>query len=236
MAKFIEPSYKILSEDFTRANVLKTIERAARTCYQSEGAICEGSDVKLLKKLLSMGHEAMIEHAPALSVSVTTCRGVTHEIVRNRLFSFAQESTRYVRYGKDGDPMLFILPPWIQGAEREALLSKVWTNKDAESHNPELSKTAALFMESCVDAETYYRLLLGEGWQPQQAREVLPNALKTEIVITGNVRQWRHFFELRCDKPAHPSMRAIMIPLFNQLRSEIPELWDDVAEKINLEM
>lgn len=231
--KFIEPSYRIISEDFTRENVLKRIEKAARICYQSEGSIREGSDVKLLNKLIKLGHEAMIEHAPSLSVSVTTCRGVTHEIVRNRLFSFAQESTRYVRYGKDGDPMQFILPPWIQGEDRHTLLSSDWPFT-SPVRTPCNEYNNNDFLEMCVLAEKKYSNMLKRGWKPQQAREILPNALKAEILITGNVRQWRHFFFLRCDKPAHPQMREWAIPLFNQLRSEIPELWDDIAAKIDL--
>lgn len=556
--KFITPSYKILSEDFTRENVLKKIEKAARVCYQSEGGIYEGSDAKIVNKLIRLGHEAMIEHAPSLSVSVTTCRGVSHEIVRNRLFSFAQEcisgdtvvwhgykesrtiqqlydmqetkssnnrfkliklksvddnghifknkpikifkkgighvfeiktvqdykikatlahefltpngdyirlenlcvgdvvmvngkdsawqigddalihlyndegytpkqiaevyecsrevvysrlkalgvyennpakfnkghtaesiektkesirqgflngrsvwnkglneddhpgvkkqaitlrkhhweqngsgesnsnwvsgidsyrrykqnelycelcgiddgdlevhhkdhnrhnnemdnliklcqnchkrvhngwhvgkrsmpdiitsieyigeedvydmemqapfhnyvangfivhnSTRYVRYGKGGDPMLFILPPWIEGEDRHTLLNSEWPFT-SPIRTPCNGRNENDFLAACVNAEQTYGDMLSRGWTPQQAREILPNALKTEIVITGNVRQWRHFFFLRCDKPAHPQMREWTIPLFNELRADIPEVWDDIVAKIDL--
>lgn len=240
--KFITPSYRILSENFTRDNVLKTIAKAARTCYQSEPK-GEDGDVKLMLKLINLGHEAMIEHGPDLQVSLITCRGVTHEIVRNRLFSFAQESTRYVKYGKPDangipEPMLFMLPPWIDDLhEREVLLNNEWTFgniPDNINEKYDLRRSTVVFIHSMANAERDYAELIQLGWQPQQARETLPNALKTEIVIKGNPRQWRHFFELRCNKPAHPQMREWTIQLFNQLRTDIPELWDDVAQKIDL--
>jgi thymidylate synthase (FAD) len=249
--KFVTPEYTIMSSNFTRENVLSTIETAARVCYQSEGKICEGSDVKLLKKLLELGHEAMIEHGPDLQVRLKTCRGVTHEIVRNRLFSFAQESTRYVKYSMPDEvtglpePMQFMLPPWIKGDDRDLMLRNEWNfiGEDDEDFTKlteedevfmRLSPTSGEFTYSLATSEMHYANLINAGWQPQQAREVLPNALKTEIIIKGNIRQWRHFFSIRCDKPAHPQMREWTIPLFNELRADIPELWDDIAEKIDL--
>jgi thymidylate synthase (FAD) len=242
MARFIEPSYKIISDDFSRDKVLKRIEKAARTCYQSEGKICEGSDVRLLNKLVELGHEAMIEHAPNLSVTFTTCRGVSHELVRHRLASFAQESTRYVKYGKDDEDMVFILPPWITGTDRDIILNKLsWSNSDIYRPDTGLSEIAqkltteaAIFVQSCTQAEKDYAALIEFGWKPQQAREILPNAIKTEIVVTADVREWRHMFELRCDKPAHPQMRELMIPLYNQLKCDIPELWGDIEKKIDI--
>lgn len=236
--KFIEPSFEILSKDFTREKVLTTIECAARTCYKSEDKICEGSAVKLLNNLIKRGHEAMIEHAPNLSVRVITCRGVTHEIVRHRLFSFAQESTRYVTYGQNGEPMLFIIPCWIQDKDREILMEHEWNwdmwNDGRVGIPNSLSITNSAFVGQLVSAEETYGLLLKEGWKPQQAREILPNAVKTEIVITGNIREWRNFFKLRTDSAAHPQMREIMIPLLLKLNEEIPELWEDIVVSNNL--
>ena len=234
--KFIEPSFEIISEDFTREVVLDRIERAARTCYKSEDKISEGSAERLVKSLIKNGHEAMIEHAPNLSVRVITCRGVTHEIVRHRLFSFAQESTRYVTYGKDGEPMLYIIPCWIQGKDREILMEQEW-NWDMWDNGQvpkSLSAENRAFVGQLVSAEETYGLLLREGWKPQQAREVLPNAVKTEIVITGNIREWRNFFKLRIDPAAHPQMREWTIPLFKKLNDDIPEIWGDIAERFNI--
>jgi thymidylate synthase (FAD) len=183
-------------------------------------------DVKTLSIPSRLKHEY-------LTVRVITCRGVTHEIVRNRPFSFAQESTRYICYGKDGEPMLFILPPWIEGKSRELMLSREFSYDCETGYLP--TESLYYFLNSCVTSEFEYSSLLKLGWQPQQAREILPNAVKTEIVICGNLEQWKHFFYLRCDKPAHPQMREWTIPLYNQLRAENLRLWGDVGNKINLD-
>lgn len=229
--KFIEPSFEILSEDFKRENVLIAIERAARTCYKSEDKICEGSAVKMVNNLIKRGHEAMIEHAPNLSVRFICDRGVNHELVRHRLLSFAQESTRYVNYSNKG--MQFIIPEWIIGNDRKNLLS---SDMNCMLDLAELlsNRNIMCFVDSCIHAEITYRCLIESGWTPQQARVVLPNCVKTEIVVTGNVREWRNFFKLRIDKAAHPQMRELMIPLLLKLNEDIPELWEDIIVSNNL--
>lgn len=229
--KFIEPSFEIISDDFTRENVLTRIELSARTCYKSEDKICEGSAVRMLNNLIKRDHTAMIEHAPNLSVRFICDRGVTHEIVRHRLFSFAQESTRYVNYKNKG--MQFILPEWIKGKEREYLLNG---DIDYLTDLEELltySDTMS-FVDACVHSEDSYNELIEGGWTPQQARAILPNCVKTEIVVTGNVREWRNAFKLRTDKSAHPQMREIMIPLILKLNEDIPELWNDIVVENDL--
>ncbi len=229
--KFIEPSFEIISDDFTRENVLSRIESAARTCYKSEDKICDGSDVRMLNNLINRGHEAMIEHAPNLSVRFICDRGVTHELVRHRLFSFAQESTRYVNYSNEG--MQFIIPEWVKGKDRKYMLNCTF---DYFVDLDELLKyecNRALTI-SCINSEEMYINLIGNGWKPQQARAVLPNCIKTEIVVTGNVREWRNAFKLRTDKAAHPQMREIMIPLIRKLNEDIPELWNDIVVNNNL--
>ena len=129
--KFIEPGFEILSKDFTRDNVLTSIERAARTCYKSEDKICEGSSVKMINNLIKKGHESMIEHAPNLSVRFICDRGVTHELVRHRLFSFAQESTRYVNYSNND--MEFIIPEWVCGEDRKIMIANKFTDIEASN-------------------------------------------------------------------------------------------------------
>ena len=131
-------------------------------------------------------------------------RGVTHEMVRHRLCSFAQESTRYVDYQSD---MEFIKPVWADEKPLDEI--KFW-------------------IESCERAERDYKMLRSMGWRPEQAREVLPNALKTEIVVKGNIREWRHIFKLRCSKAAHPQIRSLMIPCMKELQGKIPVIFDDI--------
>ncbi|MCM1269950.1 MAG: FAD-dependent thymidylate synthase [Ruminococcus flavefaciens] len=229
--RFIEPSFKILSEDFTRENVLSRIEIAARTCYKSEDKICEGSAAKMLNNLIKRGHEAMIEHAPNLSVRFICDRGITHELVRHRLFSFAQESTRYVNYSNKG--MQFIIPEWVCGEDRKTMLSNEFT--DIEAFNL-LHKTENIELVNLLTAieSTYNHYVNFTKWALQQARAVIPNCIKTEIVVTGNVREWRNCFKLRTEQTAHPQMREIMIPLILKLNEDIPELWEDIVTKNSL--
>lgn len=200
--KLIEQSHEILR----LPENLKMIERVARTCYQSQDKIKEGSDIKLVDMLLNRGHFAMIEFEEVI-VRFITNRGVTHELVRHRLCSFAQESTRYVKY--DGE-MEFIKPVW-------------WSTSTEKQQNT--------FINNLVTSEFDYQYLLASGWQPQQAREVLPNALKTEINVKANVREWRHIFKLRCSKKAHPQIRALMLALLVDLRNKIPLVFDDIEGK-----
>lgn len=209
--KIIEPSYTILS-DISENGIkeLQFIEQAARTCYKSENWITEdGESAKaLVKRLISSGHEAMLEHS-MLSVRFVVDRGISHEIVRHRLFSFAQESTRYCNYskGKFGSELTFIEPCF-------------WDVKDYNM---------ITWLAVCSYAETAYFNLLEEGATPQEARTVLPNSLATEIVVTGNYREWRHFLKLRTDAAAHPQMRQVTIPLLKELQERIPIIFDDIG-------
>lgn len=211
--QFVKPSIEFLN---MTDRPLEAIEQAGRTCYRSEDRITPGSARIFVRRLLDRDHFAMIEHAYA-SYRVITDRGVTHEIVRHRLFSYAQESTRYCNY-KGG--VTFIIPPWM------ASLSLHNDNRHWEAIYAEQSFEAQWLrhLESC---EIAYCDALDEGWTPQQARSVLPNALKTEIVITGNMREWRHFFTLRTAKTAHPQMQEIASMLLEDIRKRVPVLFDE---------
>jgi thymidylate synthase (FAD) len=201
--KTIEQSHEILS-----MAGIDMIELAGRTCYQSQDKIdCFGRTApKFVKMLRDRGHHAMIEFGDII-VKFVTNRGVTHELVRHRHCSFAQESTRYVKY--DGD-MEFIQPVWMEGANTAT--TTTWTN-------------------AMIQAESNYKYLLRDGWTAQQAREVLPNSLKTEIVAKANIREWRHILKLRCAKSSHPQMVALMRPLLAELQSKIPVVFDDLDFK-----
>ena len=202
--KLIEQSFEIMRID---AAPLITIEKAGRTCYKSEDKICEGSAERFAKGLLKSGHESVIEHASA-TVKFITNRGVTHELVRHRLCAFSQESTRYVNYG--GDNMTFIRPVWF------------------DSIDSVLFRAECAFVEACEQAESYYKRLLECGWSPEQAREVLPNALKTEIVVTANFREWRHIFRLRTSNKAHPQIRGLMRMCLAEFQRQVPVIFNDI--------
>lgn len=207
--KVIPASYEILTPISEKGIYeLKEIERIARTCYKSENFISEddSSARNLIRALIKSGHEAMIEHG-SISVKFTVDRGVSHEIVRHRIASFAQESTRYCNYSKDkfGNELTFIRPFFFENSARMDL----WKNA----------------MQRCEDI---YFDLLKTGAKPEEARSVLPNSLKTEIVMTANYREWRHFLLLRADEKAHPQMREVALPLLKELHDRIPMIFDDI--------
>lgn len=182
---------------------LQIIESAGRTCYKSEDKITDSSAEKFAHMLVSRKHLSVIEHISA-SVRFITNRGVTHELVRHRLCAFSQESTRYVRYN---DEMFFIQPVWWDDATEEQ--KTMWT-------------------EAMDYAEKTYCALIDAGWRPEQAREVLPNSLKTDIVMTANLREWRNVFQQRTATAAHPQIRALMIDCLKGFKKEIPVLFDDI--------
>lgn len=188
---------------------LQRIEKAARVCYKSEDKIDDNGESakKLVSALIRSGHEAMLEHS-SLSVKFVVDRGISHEIVRHRLFSFAQESSRYCLYSKEkfGKEITFIKPYFFEG--------------DADKYQ--------MWYESCQVAEHYYLALIDAGAKAQEARSVLPNSTKTEIVVTGNYREWRNFFKLRVAPDAHPQMREVTIPLLDVLQQSIPIIFDDI--------
>lgn len=204
--KVIKASYEILTDLSNSMSMLKSIECAARTCYKSENNITDTSCITLCKSLISRGHEAMLEHTQ-LSVKFTVDRGISHEIVRHRLFSFAQESTRYCNYSKDK-------------FGKEIKVISLNDYLDSGSYR--------VWYDSCMFAEHEYFALLEKGVKPEIARGVLPTSLATEIVVTGNIREWRHFFNLRTSNFAHPQIRSLTRQLLDELKSKIPVLFDDI--------
>ena len=204
--KVIAARYEILDK-IDGMEVLKKIERVARTCYKSEDYIKEGSAERLVKSLIDRGHEAMLEHY-SFSIKFICDRGVSHELVRHRMASFAQESTRYCNYSKDkfGNELTFINPCF-------------WYENSHEYIS---------WCEAMRDAEIKYFELLKLRATPEQARSILPNSIKTEVVMTANLREWRHFLKLRTAQAAHPQMRELTIPLLKELKEKIPVIFDDI--------
>lgn len=206
--KIIEPSVEIINAP-SYETLLSTIETAGRVCYKSEDKIQEGSAEKFVAGIIKRGHEAVIEHG-VLTVKFICDRGVTHEIVRHRIASYCQESTRYCNYSQDkfGNEITVIRPLfWVEGTyEFDA------------------------WRDACRHTETRYFGLLEHGATPQEARSVLPNSLKTEIVMTANIREWRHFIKLRTSERAHPQMRQVACMLANRLAEMYPILFGDLVE------
>ena len=215
--KIVSAGYEILTPISNGGiDELKHIEKIGRVCYKSEDKITgDGESArKFVKMIIDRGHEAMIEHS-SLSVKFTVDRGVSHELVRHRIASFAQESTRYCNYSKNkfGNEITVIKPLFFAD--------------DSEQYSE--------WKSAMEDAERYYFALLGSGATPQEARSVLPNSTKTEITITANYREWRNFFKLRTAEAAHPQMREVTIPLLAELKEKLPIVFDDIQRGIAYE-
>lgn len=204
--KLVKQSVEIIT-DINNKEVMELLEKAGRTCYKSEDSIKDGSCDMFIDKIANqLHHESVIEHYN-VTVKIVTDRGITHEIVRHRLASYSQESTRYCNYGKGkfGQEITCIdLSEWLNKYQLNAMY-KGWK-----------------------EAEVTYFQLLDRGVKAQIARNVLPNGLKTELIMTANLRQWRHILRMRTSKAAHPQVRALMYDLWEQLESKLPVLFKEL--------
>ena len=221
--KVIDAYYSVIEPDLDDPEqkeikkIYRKLERIGRICYQSDALGTDESAENFIRRLISRGHDAMLEHA-SMTVIFTVDRGVSHEIVRHRLASFAQESTRYCNYsqGKFGNEITVIRPFYLEG---NTYAYDAW-------------------LQAMNKAEQYYFAMLREGHTPQEARAVLPNSLKTQIAVTANMREWRHILKLRAagttGKP-HPQMLEVMVPLLNELREKMPVLFDDIDPMVSME-
>jgi thymidylate synthase (FAD) len=198
------------------------LEEIGRVCYKSEDKITPESSSRFINTIMSKGHLSVIEHSLA-TVRFVIDRGVSHELVRHRLCAFSQESTRYCDY-KGG--VEFIIPPWVDVDEGEYSSEEI---KDICTCTYESDEfyPQSLWLLTMDISESVYKSLRSEGWSPQQARSVLPNSLKTEIVVSANYREWLHIFSLRCSKSAHPQMREVMIPLAEEFAEAVPEIFGE---------
>lgn len=189
------------------ATILKRLEQCGRVCYKSEAKITDTSAPAFVAGIIKRGHEAVLEHC-SFTVKFICDRGVSHEIVRHRLASYCQESTRYCNYSKEGF-----------GEEIAVIDPCFWADDDPKM---------ATWCNLCTEAEDAYLDLLEMGATPQEARSVLPNSLKTEVVMTANIREWRHFLKLRCSPAAHPQMREVALILLEKVHALIPVCFDDI--------
>ena len=199
--------YAKIVQPFDGIDALRKIEWCGRISHRSEDAQTEDSWRRFIQAVV-MGHGdwSIVEHATA-TVDFLVDRGITHEIVRHRLFSFTQESTRFVNYDKKM-PASFVMPNFT-GVAYVAEAEHDW--KDAVNA-----------------AEKAYKTLLRGGCSPQIARSVFPNGLASRLLMTGNLRSWRHFLLMRTTKEAHPQMREVSIPLLAEFKAAVPLLFDDI--------
>lgn len=187
-------------------SALRYIEWCGRISHRSEDSQGEDSWKRFIKAVvIDHGDWSIVEHVSA-SVEFLVDRGITHEIVRHRLFSYTQESTRFVNYEKKMPPS-FIMP---EGLEETPFAYQAW-------------------ISGIEHSEAYYKDMLKAGCAPQIARSVFPNALASKLIVTGNLRNWRHFFIMRTTKEAHPQMREVTIPLLEEFKQWVPILFDDIT-------
>lgn len=205
--KIINQSIEVMSE-LDGASILRHLERAGRVCYKSEYRITDTSAETFIRGLVTSGHESVIEHVD-ITIKFICDRGISHQIVRHRLASYSQESTRYCNYSQDrfGKEITVIKPIGIAGAGEN-----IWRR-------------------ACETAETAYFDLLDWGCTPQEARAVLPTCIKTELVMTANLREWRHFISERASGAAHPQIRELAQMVLSELHDQIPAVFDDLWEK-----
>lgn len=204
--RVIEPSFEVIGT-VDSASVMRELELIGRVCYKSEDRITEASADRFLASILKRGHESVIEHR-TITVKIICDRGITHELVRHRIASFSQESTRYCNYSNDkfGRELTFIKPYF-------------WAEDTGKYE---------LWMSTMQQIEDSYLKLLALDATPEEARSILPNSLKTEIVMTMNLREWRHFFKLRATPQAHPQMREVALPLLAYMKELLPVIFGDL--------
>lgn len=208
----IKPSIEIIDMK-PYDEMVKKIEKIGRVCYKSEDNISEDSAERFISNIVKRGHESVIEHE-AITVRMICDRGITHEIVRHRIASYSQESTRYCNYS--GDKF-----------GNEITVIDIAGGFDYDLNDEQDLKKYEAWMRAMENAEKSYFELIDLGATPQEARSVLPNSLKTEIVMTMNLRAWRNFFRLRCERTAHPQMREVANIALAVFKEKLPVFFSD---------
>ena len=201
--RIIEPSFEIMTPIDGKA-VMEHLEQCGRICYKSEPK----DTANFISAIIMRGHESVLEHF-SFTVKFIVDRGVSHELVRHRLASFSQESTRYCNYAKErfNSEITVVKPCFFK----------------------EGTYAYDKWKETCLLAENAYFELMNEGYMPQEARSVLLNSLKTEVMVTANLREWRHILKLRTAPAAHPQMREVMVPLLIELKNILPVVFYDIG-------
>ncbi len=209
-----KPEIEILSET-SYEELLRKVERAGRVCYKSEGSIKEGSAETFIRGIIKRGHESVVEHG-SLTVRIVCDRGVTHEIVRHRIASYSQESTRYCNYSNEKF-----------GSQISCIDLATGFRYDLNDENDR--KKYEIWKNAMEASEGYYFQMLEAGAKPEEARSILPNSLKTEIVVTMDLREWRHFIRLRGGHAAHPQIREITKLILEEFSKRYPVFFSDLS-------
>ncbi len=233
--KIVRPYAKIMEPELL-AGALTRVEYAARVSHRSEEETSANTERFIRAVVLQHGDWSVVEHVSA-SVEFLVDRGITHEIVRHRIASYTQESTRFVNYAKKMPPSFIYPNPEVQCEHCVAGIEPRKSGSGDWYHAIQRGEQSVI--EDCVYNKTwlnaigevegaYRQLTLLEGWRPQEARSVFPNALSSKIIVTMNLRGWRHIFLLRTTKEAHPQMRQVMIPLLAEFKKLVPVLYEDI--------
>jgi len=229
MVKIVDPSAELIEcTGGSYGAMLELIGLAAVNCYKEESALDEaGSYERVCKSIIRRGHESVLEHA-SITVRIICDRGVSHELVRHRIGAYSQESTRYCNYssGKFGGEITVIKPSWL--GDGVYSLSGAFKDEEYVQYHTDLA-----WLEAMQYSERTYNFLIKSGWKPEQARTVLPNSLKTEIIVTFNIRQWRWVLSQRTSQNprAHPQMREIMDIVHAKLKQEFPIFFTELPNK-----
>jgi thymidylate synthase (FAD) len=225
------------------AGALTRVEYAARVSHRSEEETSANTEKFIRAVVLQHGDWSVVEHV-SVSVEFLVDRGITHEIVRHRIASYTQESTRFVNYVKKMPPSFIYPKPDVycetcaDTCDNHAWFRDKYGNAIYEhrvavgTENGGTQYRCAYdgdWLQGIYEAESAYKRLLKKGWRPQEARSVFPNALSSKIIVTMNLRTWRHFFLMRTSKEAHPQMRQVTIPLLNEFQRIVPVLYEDIV-------
>ena len=212
--KIADPSFRFIHA-LPREEAYRIISEAMSNCYRAELNATPKTPQEMVEKAIRIGHYSVVEHV-SVSVDIICDRGVTHELVRHRLCSYSQESTRYCNYAADkfGRELTFIRPSWVVATSSEEPVDESEKYQDWLAH-----------MFACEKA---YMAMLDHGASAQEARAVLPNSLATKIAMTANLREWAHIFKLRCDLPAHPDMRQVMKMIMFAMLDLYPSVFQPV--------
>ena len=187
--------------------IMKHLELCIRNCYKSEDKIEPGSAERMIRKIIELKHEAMLEHF-SISVRIITDVGVYKDLTRHRIASFAIESTRYCNYskGKFGSELGVMVPPELQEGTEEY---NIWFN-------------------AMEEIEKAYNALAAKGYKADVCRMLLPHSTKSSVILTANIREWRHIFKLRTAKAAHPTVQSVMKRVLVQFKKHIPIFFEDI--------